>query len=67
MSSKLDINTRHFSGSSVPLGSKIGKILINSRDSRKISDAIRQAMKGEPQTVKLSDSTKKALKAAKSI
>ena len=66
MSRKLkDIHVRHFSGSSVPVGSAIGRVLINSEDSRKISTAIRAAVKGEPQTVKLSDSTRKALQAAK--
>ena len=67
MAKKGNINIRHFSGSSVPVGSKIGKVLINSVDSRKISRAIRVAVsKGETQTVKLSDSTKQALKVAKS-
>tara|TARA_R110002096_G_scaffold435921_1_gene664202 strand:- start:2150 stop:2407 length:258 start_codon:yes stop_codon:yes gene_type:complete len=66
MAKKGNINTRHFSGSSVPVGSKIGKVLINSVDSRKISRAIRVAVsKGEAQTVKLSNSTKQALKVAK--
>jgi len=60
-----DIHVRHFSGSSVPVGSVIGRVLINSKDSRKISTAIRAAIKGETQTVKLSESTKQALKAAK--
>jgi len=60
-----DINVRHFSGSSVPVGSVIGRVLINSKDSRKISTAIRAAIKGKTQTVKLSDSTKQALQAAK--
>lgn len=60
-----DIHVRHFSGSSVPVGSAIGRVLINSKDSRKISTAIRAVIKGETQTVKLSDSTKQALQAAK--
>lgn len=67
MSKKIDINVRNFSGSSVPVGSKIGKILINSVDSRKISNAIRVAVKGQTQTIKLSKSTKEALQAAKSL
>jgi len=62
-----NINIRHFSGSSVPVGSKIGMVLINSVDSRKISRAIREAVsKGEKQTVELSKSTKEALQVAKS-
>lgn len=66
MVKKTDINIRHFSGSSVPVGSKIGRVLINSVDSRKISRAIRVAVtKGETQTVELSDSTKEALQFAK--
>jgi len=66
MSKKVNINVRHFSGSSVPVGSKIGKVLINSVDSRKISNAIRAAVKGETQTITLSKSTKEALQAAQS-
>lgn len=65
MAKKVNINVRHFSGSSVPVGSKIGKVLINSKDSRKISMAIRASIKDGTQTVKLSDSTKQALKTAK--
>lgn len=60
-----NINTRHFSGSSVPVGSAIGRVLINSKDSGKISTAIRSAIKNGPQTVKLSPSTKSALQTAK--
>ena len=66
MAKKVNINVRHFSGSSVPVGSKIGKVLVNSVDSRKISNAIRVAVsEGKAQTVKLSASTKQALEAAK--
>ena len=66
MAKKANINIRHFSGSSVPVGSEIGKVLINSVDSRKISNAIRVAVsKGEKQTVELSKSTKQALRNAK--
>lgn len=66
MSTKIDINIRKFSGSSVPVGSKIGRVLINSKDSRSISNAIRVAVsKGKTQTVELSESTKQALQNAK--
>ncbi|MBC6400950.1 MAG: hypothetical protein GDA51_05440 [Ekhidna sp.] len=66
MSKKININVRQFSGSSVPVGSKMGKVLINSVDSRRISDAIIKVISnGEPQTVELSESTKEDLKAAK--
>lgn len=61
MAKKSNIHVRHFSGSSVPVGSEIGRILINSKDSRKISNAIRAAVKGKTQTVKISKSTKDAL------
>lgn len=44
MSNKVNINIRHFSGSSVPVGSRIGKLLINSVDSRSIVKAIRVAV-----------------------
>lgn len=60
-----NINTRHFKGSSVPVGSKIGKVLINSKDSAKVVTAVRAAVKGNSQTIKLSASTAKALRIAK--
>ncbi len=66
MNRKININVRNFSGSSVPVGSKIGRVLINSVDSRNISKAIRVAVsKGSTQTIKISDSTKEALEKAK--
>lgn len=66
MNRKININVRMFSGSSVPVGSKIGRVLINSVDSRNISKAIRVAVsKGSTQTIKISDSTKEALEKAK--
>mgnify|MGYP005832211923 CR=1 FL=1 len=61
-----DINTRNFTGSTIPVGSVIGRVLINSEDSGKISNAIRSVIKKGPQTVKLSQTTKKALQIAKS-
>jgi hypothetical protein len=55
--------TREFNGSAVPVGSKVGKILINSIDAASIMDAIRRVVNGEDsQPVKISDSTSKELR-----
>lgn len=62
---KNDITVRNFKGSSVPVGSRIGKILINSKDSTDIAQAIRETVKGKSQTVRLSNSTIASLKAAR--
>jgi hypothetical protein len=68
MGSKLNIGRRNFSGSSVPLGTKMGKILINSVDSRIIRSVIRECIKsGKPEKVKLSESTKYDIHVAKLI
>jgi predicted methyltransferase MtxX (methanogen marker protein 4) len=61
-----NIFVRKFSGSSVSVGSPFGKILINSVDSKKIAAAVRASIKGEKQTVKLSESTLKNIELAKS-
>lgn len=60
-----NIHVRNFKGSSVPVGSVIGKVLINSTDSRNVVSAIRATVKGNSQTIKLSDSTVKAIRFAK--
>lgn len=60
-----NITIRNFKGSSVPVGSKMGKILINSKDSGKIAQAIRATVKGKPETVTISKSTVSSLKAAR--
>ena len=43
----------------------MGKILINSKDSGKIAQAIRATVKGKPETVTISKSTVSSLKAAR--
>lgn len=60
-----NITTRSFKGSSVPVGSKMGKILISSKDSAKVANAIRATVKGDSRTVTLSKSTISSLKAAR--
>ncbi len=52
---------RIFSGSSIPVGSQRGKILINSTDSKLVMKAIREAATGKISHVKLSDETNKQL------
>ncbi|MGV3459897.1 MAG: hypothetical protein ACO1N9_05510 [Flavobacterium sp.] len=52
------VATRKSSGSVVPVGSKTGKILINSIDASKIMDAVRKvANGGKTERVKISDTT----------
>lgn len=60
-----NINVRNFKGSSVPVGSAIGKVLINSKDSGKVVTAIRATVKGTNQSFKLSPATVKAIQTAK--
>jgi hypothetical protein len=60
-----NIHIRNFKGSSVPVGSVIGKVLINSKDSGRVVTAIRATVKGKNQTIKLSESTVKAIRMAK--
>lgn len=60
-----NIATRNFKGSSVPVGSKMGKIIINSKDSGKVAKAIRATVKGNSAPVKLSKSTVLSIKAAR--
>lgn len=60
-----NIFVRKFSGSSVPVGSPFGKILINSSDSKAVASAVRALVKGEKQTIRLSDDTIRSIEAAK--
>lgn len=59
-----NIQVRHFSGSSIPVASAMGKILINSVDSRSISKAILHLKNGETKNIQISQSTKDALELA---
>jgi hypothetical protein len=65
MSKTRNIHVRDFKGSSVPVGSAIGKVLINSKDSGRVVTAVRAAVKGQSQSIKLSPSTVKAVRFAK--
>lgn len=60
-----NIFVRKFSGSSVPVGSPFGKILINSNDSKKVAEAVRSLAKGEKATIKLSPETLNTIELAK--
>jgi hypothetical protein len=61
-----NIGIRTFKGSSVPTGSKMGKVLINSSDSRKVVNAIRTSVKSsKSSTVSLSRETVRAIKKAR--
>ena len=60
-----NIFVRKFSGSSVSVGSPFGKILINSIDSKAVATAVRASVRGEKQTIKLSEDTLKHIKLAK--
>ncbi|MDV6169558.1 hypothetical protein R1T16_14070 [Flavobacterium sp. DG1-102-2] len=56
------ISTKKTTGSVVPVGSKVGKILLNSIDASKIMDAVRAVASGSAtQTVKISNTTIKSL------
>lgn len=59
------IGVRNFKGSSVPVGSKIGKVLINSKDSKAVASAIRATVKGTVNSITLSKDTIKNIKLAK--
>jgi len=53
---------RSFSGHVIPLGSPLGKALINSAQGREIAHKSRQAIRtGKPVTIKLKESTIKRL------
>jgi hypothetical protein len=53
----MEINKRKFTGSCVPLGTPLGKILTNCKESREISRAISKLKHGEKVIVKLSEET----------
>jgi hypothetical protein len=53
----MNINKRIFSGSCVALGTPLGELLMNSKESREISKAISKIKKGESVTIKLSEET----------
>lgn len=54
---------RRFTGTSVPVASPLGKILINSKESKQISKAIRKLIKtGKSITVKISEETQDKIK-----
>lgn len=55
-------STRDFKGSTVPVGSKVGKVLLNSIDASKIMDAVRSVASGKPtQQVDISRTTAESL------
>ena len=53
----MDINKRVFTGSCVPIGTPLGVLLMNSKESIEISKAISKIKKGERVTIKLSEET----------
>jgi len=55
-------STREFKGSSIPVGSRVGKILLNSVDASKIMDAVRTVASGKSTgQVQISKSTAESL------
>ena len=64
-SRKISIGKR-FTGTSIPVGSKLGQILINSVDSKMIAGAVRATLTDGPQKVKLSAITQNSIKVAES-
>jgi hypothetical protein len=60
-----NIRVRNFKGSSVPVGSKMGRILINSKDSKAVVSAIRASVKGNVNSITLSKGTLSSLELAK--
>lgn len=60
-----NIYIRTFSGSSVSVGSPFGKILINSKDSKAVANAVRAIVRGQIQVVKLSKETIESINLAK--
>lgn len=53
----MNINKRVFTGSCVPLGTPLGELLMNSKESKEISKVISKIKKGESVTIKLSEET----------
>lgn len=63
---KKEIGVRTFSGSSVPVGSILGKIIINSEDSDIVAKAIRGVVHGNKDgKISISPSTVAAIRKAK--
>lgn len=58
-------NKRKFTGSCVPLGTPLGKVLMNCKESKEISKAIRKLVKGKKVTVKLSEETQNMIEKLK--
>ena len=63
----MDINKRVFTGSCVPLGTPLGALLMNSKESLEISKAISKIKKGESVTIKLSEETLDRIEELKQI
>jgi hypothetical protein len=61
----MDINKRVFSGSCIPLGTPLGKVLINSKDQNEVAKAVRKAVRGKKSCIKLSEETIFAIKKLK--
>ena len=59
MSRNLNIGKRTFSGNATPVSSVLGRILINSKDSKNISHSLRAIVKGTEKevSVKISKET----------
>lgn len=62
-----NINVRNFKGSVIPVGSVMGKVLINSEDSDKVAKAVRATVKGRTPKIKISESTARAIRSAKKM
>ena len=63
----MNINKRVFTGSCVPLGTPLGKLLMSSKESREISKSISKIKKGESITIKLSKETLNRIEELKQI
>jgi hypothetical protein len=57
---------RKFTGNCIPVASPLGRVLINSKESRQISNAIRKLIRtGKPTQVKLSSKTQDMIRKLK--
>jgi len=53
MAIDINIGKRKFSGNSIPVGSYLGKLLLNSKDSSKLMDAVKASLHGDNDKAKI--------------
>jgi hypothetical protein len=62
MAIQINIGKRKFSGNSIPVGSYLGKLLLNRKDSNKLMDAVKASLNGNTDKAKIKITDERVLK-----